>query len=408
MLDSLIGIEGEIQKIRERAGSLKKLIPEFKRTNEPPRIIDTQREISELEGKVASLNYQRETALFLGDVMALKLLDQDTIKHFAGYQSAGFISGKSGLQAEVDAARHFFAEGYLVLFNDLTHSLRLGDLTLRKGERVQTFEVKSNPREYFSKEAVRQISTPIVIHQYLKHGVTPVPVSLPDKTLDQAGFDSSDHKAGYAIQLDSEIVEKRNFDIAGTVFKAVYKSPVVQIDRGVTHYLGCRKRNIVELRRKLEEMTRPGDWIVSNLRKRVVEYGDLPPFGLYFKPESTVDVITGEVVIVTVFSMQDLADQLKTKNITLSWERKYRDFFPMEFKPNYSLEGEFKVQTHNICQWHWLRVLYSLLSLETFVERCAECLSPVELAKFAAKIKEIEKAKASRAVRDTPSQSTIS
>ena len=393
MIDSLIAMEKEIQKLQEQRGNLKKLIAQLKVTNDLPRIVNTQREISELEKTIDGLRYQRETTLFLGDVIALKLLDQDTIKHFFGHPSPGFISGKSGLKAEIEAAKHFFAKGYMVLFNDLTRSLPLGDLTLRKGGEVRTFEVKSNPREYATREAFRQIATPIVIHEYMKRDVTPVPVTLPDKTVKEAGFDPAGKKAGYAIQLESEIVEKLHFDIAGTVFKGVYKLPVVEIHGGAKHYLACCRRNVAALRTKLEEMTRSGDWIVSNIRKRVTEYGDLPPFGLYFKPESTVDVITGEIIIVSAFSMQELAEQLKAKKITLSWEGRDSDLLPMDFEPNYPLDGEFQIQTKNICQWHWLRVLYSLLSLETFVDRCAETLSPEALARFAAKIKEIKKAK---------------
>jgi len=393
MLDGLIAMEREIHKIQEQRGNLKNLIAQLKLTNDMPRIVDAQQEISRLEEKIEGLRYQRETVLFLGDVIALKLLDQDTIKHFFGHPSPGFISGKSGLKAEIEAAKHFFAEGYMVLFNDLTRSLPLGDLTLRKGEEVRTFEVKSNPREYASKEAFRQIATPIVIHEYMRKDVTPVPVTLPDKTVKEAGFDPAGKKAGYGIQLESEIVEELHFDIAGTVFKGVYKSPVVEIHGGAKHYLACCRCNVAALRTKLEEMTRSEDWIVSNIRKRLTEYGDVPPFGLYFKPESTVDVITGEVIIVSAFSMQELAEQLRAKKITLRWGRRDSDLFPMDFEPNYPLDGEFQIQTKNICQWHWLRVLYSFLSLETFVERCAETLSQEALARFAAKIKETKKAK---------------
>jgi hypothetical protein len=226
----------------------------------------------------------------------------------------------------------------------------------------------------------------------MKKDVTPVPVTVPDKTIREAGFDSGSNKPGYAIQLDSKIIEKLHFDIKGTVFRGVYREPVVHINRGANHYLACRTRNVAILRTKLEEITRSGDWIVSDLRQRVRKYGDVPPFGLYFKPESTVDVITGEVVIVSAFSMQELAEQFKNKKITLRWQRKDSDLFPMDIKPDYPLEEKLQIQTKNICRWRWLRVLYSFLSLETFVERCAEALSPEEIAKFAAKIEEINKA----------------
>lgn len=388
MLDSLIQVEKEIQKVRAQRGGLKKLIPQFKKANQQSRVVDTQREVSKLEEKIEYLKYQRETVLFVGDVIALKLLDQDTIKHFFGHQSPGFISGKSGLHAEIEAAVHFFAEGYFVLFNDLTHSLPIGDLTLKRGDEIRTFEVKSALRAYRTKEAIRQIQTPAVIHEWIKKDVTPVPVALPEKTITEMGLDPS-KEAGYAIRLDSETVEQRHFDIAGTVFRGVYRTKVVRLDRGAKHYLACSKSNVAELKVQLEEMTRSGDWIVSNIRNRVTEHFDVPPFGVYFKPESTVDVLSGEVILVSAFSMQELVAQLKAKGIALNWQRSDSDLIPMEFKVEHPSQGDLEIGTKNICQWHWLRVLYSFLSLETFVERCAEMLSPETLAKFAAKIEEI-------------------
>lgn len=390
MLESIIQVEEEIQKLRLQRADLKRLLHQFKVGNQMPRVIDTQSEVSKVEEKIESLRYQRETVLFVGDVIALKLLDQDTIKHFFGHPSPGFISGKSGLQAEIEAAVDFFEHGYMVLFNDLTHSLPLGDLTLRKGGEVRTFEVKTDLRAYRTKEARRQIETPAVIHEWMKKDVTPVPVALPTKTITEMGFDPK-KKSGYghAIRLDSDIVEQVHFDVARTVFKNVYKSPVVRLDRGAKRYLACCKSYVAELKLQLEEMIRSGDWVVSNIRTRVMEHFDVPPFGLYFKPESTVDVVSGEAIIVSAFSIEDLTQQLKDKNITLKWKQRDSDLFPMEFQTDYQLDGEFEVGTKNICQWHWLRVLYSFLSVETFVERCAETLSPEALARFAAKIKEI-------------------
>lgn len=97
--------------------------------------------------------------------MALKMLDQDT-KHFGGNPAPGFISGKEGLKAEKEAAHHFFEQGYMVLFNDLSHSLRIVDLTLRRGEEVRTFEVKTSAkdisrRKLFAKSRCRLSSTTI-------------------------------------------------------------------------------------------------------------------------------------------------------------------------------------------------------------------------------------------------------
>ena len=321
--------------------------------------------------------------------MALKMLDQDTIKHFGGNPAPGFISGKEGLKAEKEAARNFFEQGYMVLFNDLSHSLRIGDLTLRKGEEVRTFEVKTSAQEYFTKEAFRQISLPIIIHDYMKNDVTAVPLAIPEDKLKEIGFDDGSREAGYAIQLDSDIVEDLHFDLAGSIFKPVWRKEVVELKRGAKTYLACAKRNVAALRTRLDALTREGDWIVTNIRDRILHNEDIPPFGLYFKPQSTVDLITGDIIIISVFSMQEVAAQFKQKKIAVTWKATNSDTFPIEYKPEYELEH--KIQTRNICQWHLLRVLYSFLGLETFVARVAEMLSPETLARFSAKSKEIDK-----------------
>ena len=352
----------------------------------------TQKGISELEQQIDSLLYQRETILYLGDVMAMKLLDQDRLKHFAVHPSPGFISGKAGLKAEIEAAKRFFYDGYMVLFNDLTHSLRIGDLTLAKGDEVRTFEVKANPKEYRTKEAFRQIATPIVIHEYIKNDVTPVPVRIADETLIDADF-GTDRNAGYAIRLDSDIVEDVQSHIASVIFKGVWKTPVVEVERGGKRYLACARHNAGALRARLEELTADGQWIVSNIRNRVTENGDAPPFGLDFKPQSTVDLMTGDTIVVAAFSMEELTRQLREKKITLTWKGNGRDSFPMDFKPEFEVQSDLDLQTKNICQWHFERVLYSFLGLETYVERVYETLSPEGVARFAAKIKELEEKK---------------
>lgn len=394
MIDVIAAVEGDIHTAGKKLGELKQLIHKFKEAKDLESIIKIQKEVTEINHRIESLRYQRESILFLGDVMALKLLDQDTIKHFGGNAAPGFISGKSGLKAEMEAAQHFFKEGYMVLFNDLTHSLRLGDLTLRRGDEIRTFEVKTSAKEYFTKEAFRQISMPIIIHDYMKNDVTAVPLTLPERTLKESGFDDGGSKAGHAIQLESDIVEDLHFDLAGSIFKPVWRNQVVELKRGAKTYLACTKYNTAALETRLAALTAQGDWIVTNARDRVLNNEDIPPFGLYFKPQSTVDLMAGEIIVVSAFSMQELARQFREKRIAVTWTPNNGDTFPIDYKPEYELEH--KIQTRNTCQWHLLRVFYSFLGLETFVARVAEMLSPEGLARFIAKAKEIEERKAKK------------
>jgi hypothetical protein len=230
---------------------------------------------------------------------------------------------------------------------------------------------------------------PMIIHDYTKNDVTSVPLAIPDNKLREVGFEGG-HKTAYAIQLESDVVEDEHFDLAGAIFKGVRKAPVVEIERGAKHYFACYKRNIDVLRARLEELTADGEWIVTNIRNRVVENEDIPPFGFHFKPQSTVDLVSGDIIVVSAFSMNELARQVKEKKVTLTWKGNNSDTFPIQFSPDYPLESEIDIQKKNICQWHLMRVLYSFLGLETYVARCTEMLSPEGLARFAAKIKEID------------------
>lgn len=393
MIDALVETEREIQETDKQAVTLRKAIPEHKLKNEIEQVIDAQRKISALEDAIKGLQYRRHCILFLGDVMAIKLLDQDDIKHLSANQPAGFISGKSGLKAEVDAAKRFFSSGYMVIFNDLTHSLTMGDLTLRKGDEIRSFEVKSNPREYLSRETFRQISNPIVIHQYMKTDVTPVPVTVSDRHLKDLGFDSSKQEPAYAIRLDSNTVEKTHFHDVGKIFKQVYRAEVVELEINGKYYLASLRRNVGALRSKLEQLTNPGNWVVTNIRERVTGHRDLPPFGFWFKPQSSVEVMTGEVILLSAFSMDDLTNQFNAKQIKLAWKRRNGDIFPMSYEPQFAVESTFELHNKNLNQWHWLRVLYSFLSLETFVGYCTEWFSPEYLAQAEAKLKQIKKRK---------------
>jgi hypothetical protein len=61
MINSMIAIEKEIQETRNTRSELKRRIPKFKQANDFPSIVQTQKEIFELERTIDSLLYQRET-----------------------------------------------------------------------------------------------------------------------------------------------------------------------------------------------------------------------------------------------------------------------------------------------------------------------------------------------------------
>ena len=97
----------------------------------------------------------------VGDTVAARFVDVDYFKAFSLAQAPGYLSGKDGLEAEMKAAVRFANEGYFVIVNDLTNCLKGGDLTLINEGKTEFVEVKSNPREYQSRDTRRRSYRPL-------------------------------------------------------------------------------------------------------------------------------------------------------------------------------------------------------------------------------------------------------
>ncbi len=175
MLDAVISIEQAIRTLQVERKAKKITLAQLKATHDAAELREAQSVVSSLEEQTAILRYQRDCVLFVGDTIASKFLDVDSVKHMAAFQSPGFLSGKEGLDQEIYAAKDFYQKGWMVLFNDLTHSLRVGDLTLKKGDTTKTFEVKASAESYATAEAARQIVTPILINEFIKERLVTFP-----------------------------------------------------------------------------------------------------------------------------------------------------------------------------------------------------------------------------------------
>ena len=378
MLDSIIGIEYEIRETELLRKELKAGIAAIKTAGDVAGVREQQARITGMEERVSGLRYLRECILFIGDTIATRLLHVDAIKHMAGFQSPGFISGKEGLEAERGAAAKFYSEGWIVLFNDLTHSLRIGDLTLRKGEKVRTFEVKTSAEAYATEEAFRQIATPILIHDYIENDRTRLPLIVKEST----DISRPDALVAGAARVNSGIDEEWHFEVPGELYRALRKNRVVSLVKGAKHYLAARSEDKSLLLDSLNELTTEDNWIAGNLQHRVVEYGDIPPFSRWFKPESTVEVMTGGLLVISAVNLNKLANLFAAKQVEITWERRLDDLLPIRFTPKFEADAQYDVQRVNICDWHRLRMLYAFLAAETFVAICVFMLSPAGLKAF--------------------------
>jgi hypothetical protein len=128
---------------------------------------------------LAAENMERQKTIIsvlksVGDAIAFIYGDRFDLKQLALKESSGFISGKSGTRLERAILRKAFEMGGTVVMNDLTHTLRHGDITLFRpdlwpegGSPFLLIEAKSG-RGGNKARFERQKSAMEAISQYLK------------------------------------------------------------------------------------------------------------------------------------------------------------------------------------------------------------------------------------------------
>ncbi|MHB9036556.1 MAG: hypothetical protein ACYC64_07805 [Armatimonadota bacterium] len=80
----------------------------------------------------------------VGDGLVFTYIDKWDVKPLTYHESPGFISGKKGAFLERRYLRQLFANGQVAILNDLTNSLRYGDITLITESGMGLVEVKSS------------------------------------------------------------------------------------------------------------------------------------------------------------------------------------------------------------------------------------------------------------------------
>lgn len=376
MVNELIETERSIQKADARRSEALASIPSHKAANDMASIRAAQVIARSEDTQIECLQHYWNAIKTIGDHIGQRLIgDPDIVKGFGLRESPGYISGKDGLKAEIQAAVKFANDGYMVLINDLSHSVKGGDLTLRKGESLRFFEVKSSVKAYQSSDTIKQILGPIVLQDYVKTDALRVHSDDPAKP-------------ATAIRLDVPPQEV-HWKIGGELMPRLRRGELVEVKKGVKHYLACRRDDVELLRARISDMTASGDWVVANIRHRMQRHFDVPPFTMWIKPNHAVAIMSGDIILMSAYSMEDMKRLFAERRYAITWTLKPDDLFPIRYEP---MDPSEWVWTHSVepGAWNRLRVLYSFLAVESFVEGLAYTSSPEALAQFEEKSRRVE------------------
>jgi hypothetical protein len=120
--------EAAIRKVRASNQALKSMLAQRGNTREVAWVLKQQRDtgIKQVERQKELISVLRT----IGDAIAFIYADRYDLKQFAFHEKPGFITGKRGARLERGILRRAFALGATVVLNDLTHTLRHGDITV--------------------------------------------------------------------------------------------------------------------------------------------------------------------------------------------------------------------------------------------------------------------------------------
>ena len=97
------------------------------------KYVEARSRAARRSGNMALRDEYRDVILLLksiGDSIALLYLSIWDVKPISMNHSPGFISGKSGLRAELAELRRIYKMGGIAILNDITNNLRHGDITI--------------------------------------------------------------------------------------------------------------------------------------------------------------------------------------------------------------------------------------------------------------------------------------
>lgn len=364
MVRELMQTEKNIQRLRSEREALLSGIPAFKAGGDMDGIRALQAKAQQLQEEIESWQQYWHSIKLIGDTMALALVDIDLIKQFALQQQPGYVSGKDGLASELKAATHFAELGYFVLLNDLTNCLKAGDLTVMKGDKLYFHEVKKEEKAYQAAQKDKQTLVPALAKNFVETDVTVM--------------QAPGEKPGVAVRLDHPVDEDYQLRIGGVLLKDLGRSEVRVITSGSVTYLVTKRPNVGALAQKLEDLTRTGDWVVASLEGRLRRYGDTPAFTKWLKTEPAIEVMGGELIILTAISMEGYRALLNGHGLDITWKQNGSDCPTISYAgqrdPYVSFLKEM-TPVGFVQQWRWERVLYGFYSIKSFVELIAHSFS---------------------------------
>jgi hypothetical protein len=286
----------------------------------------------------------------LADTLAWQFFGHEShrLRVYAAQPPISFMAGKSGYWAEREAISHLWSAPQVafVLQNDITNVLRVGDVAvLTDSGAVRLLELKSG--RVANERLETQKSRFEAISDYLRTDYT------------ESVFDKPMHAIEVPHSVETYWGVLQDVADAARANGHAYQ----RCDEFVT--IVCSRLGMSGIDTPLKELKpeHPGDRITTGLLNRHFDSMDNdvlrfvePPTAFGLRPETAFDLAVGDTICAVLLRLSSVERRLREQGFVTGWKGG-------KFRVNYSVDSGFEVGDRL-----WSRVLYGLLSAESFLQ----------------------------------------
>lgn len=236
----------------------------------------------------------------IGDSIAFAYFNKHDLKSLCWKQTSGFIGGKDGLKRELEELERFFKQGNFAILNDITNSLRFGDITVEKDGKPHLVEIKTS---IHSNARIRRQEKDLNERMELLHNDYVENLFGSDKKLKK--MISSKPEKNYVVELEELI------DIAMQKSKVAAK-----IEEGLTYIIIYKLDDFEFLQELIEQMNEPKVIYINSMKGLEENYIPFP--NLISDSKALIEFYNGNLILMVAIEMGIIKNKLENLGYELS------------------------------------------------------------------------------------------
>ncbi len=298
LLDRIIQVEDVIRKNNETVKSNKQKARD-KRINQDERK-SISLETKSLNDVNEILKQDLKRLREIGDSIAFAYFNKHDLKTLCWKESAGFIGGKDGLKKELEEFEKFFKQGEFAILNDITNSLRFGDITVEKDGKPHFLEIKSSIHS--DARIQRQ-------EKNLKERIE----FLNNDYVENLFGSSMNFKRIYSSNPEKNCIDRAR-DLIDKAIKTGYV--IDKIEEGLTYIFMYKEEKFEFLKKLYKNMNDPQIIYVNSMKSIVENYVPFPK--LINNPYALMEFYNGNLILTVAIETGIVRSKLESLGYELS------------------------------------------------------------------------------------------